>query len=153
MAKKGKAPQTVNKIDNLNVEIDYDKLAEKVKGAILLAENEKHSAKSATSSLFAFLPSLIFSICGWIGVFVSPIAFICFIDLSIQQWKLDHSLVTIVAALFLVFLTVVIFLMSLMLISSANELKKERDKQFVVAVFSAMVSFSALIVALIALLK
>ena len=48
---------------------------------------------------------------------------------------------------------VIVGMFSLIFRAAANEMAKEKDRDYVVAVFSGIVSFAALIIALVALLK
>ncbi len=52
-----------------------------------------------------------------------------------------------------ILLAFVLFLFSRMLYKSAKAIENEKNKQFVVSVFSGVVSFAAVLVALIALIK
>jgi hypothetical protein len=49
--------------------------------------------------------------------------------------------------------TVALALYSMLLWKSAKEIEKENDRNYIISVFSGIVSFAALIVALVALFK
>ena len=78
MAKKKDKPQVINNIQELNLEIDYDKLAEAMVKAQEKSENEANR-KKFTSGTFAIIISLAFrgvAIFGWLIALVTPIAII-----------------------------------------------------------------------------
>lgn len=148
MAKK--TNKTVNKIDTVNIEIDYEKLAE----AIVKAEKKASETKSYTANTFAALSGLIFRGAAWIGMIftwlfgIAGVAYLVMLD-----WK-NVNVFTVVSSAFLIAtILLLIFCLSILLLKSAKEIEGEKDRQFVVAVFSAIVSFTALVVALLALFK
>lgn len=145
-----KKPKTVNKIENLTVEIDYDKLAE----AVVKAEKKANEVKSYTSNAFATLSGSVFRIAACLGILFSVSGAICgAVYLANFDWKNAAILATIFTALLVLLTLIVIFLFSVLLMKSAKEIEYEKDRQFVISVFSAIVSFTALIVALVALNK
>ena len=151
MSKKGgKATKTVTTIDNVNMNIDYDRLAE----AIVKAEHKANDVKSYTSNTFAALSGMIFRIVASVGFIVS-IAGIIGGGASLFQYDWGNAnLLIMIPAIILVLLVLLLLLVfSFLLFKSAKEIEGEKDRQFVVAVFSAIVSFTALIVALVALYK
>ena len=69
MAKKKDKPQVINNIGEINLEIDYDKLAEAIVKAQEKSENEANRRKKFTSGTFAMIISLAFrgvAILGWL---------------------------------------------------------------------------------------
>ena len=79
MAKKKDKPQVINNIGELNIEIDYDKLAEAIVKAQEKSENEANKSKKFTSGTFATIISLAFrevAILGWLIALATPIAII-----------------------------------------------------------------------------
>ena len=56
MAKKKDKPQVINNIQELNLEIDYDKLAEAIVKAQKSSESDTSKNKKFTSVTFALLP-------------------------------------------------------------------------------------------------
>ncbi len=142
--------KTVNKIENLTVEIDYDKLAE----AVVNAEKKANNVKSVTSNTFAALSGIIFRFAAMMGFFIFAGGVIGGIYYLVQyDWGNANVLSLILTAVFVVLSLMMVFLFSLLLWKSAKEIEGEKDRQFVVSVFSAIVSFTALIVALLALYK
>lgn len=67
---------------------------------------------------------------------------------SIGTWI--NNILTIVIVLAL---CVIAFLMAIMLRGFANEIEREKDRDYIVAIFSGIVSFAALIISLIALIR
>lgn len=59
----------------------------------------------------------------------------------------------IVVIIFEVALSVIAFLLAIMLKGFANEVEREKDRDYIVAIFSGVVSFAALIISLIALIR
>ena len=155
MAKKKDKPQVINNIDNLHLEIDYDKLAEAIVKAQEEIQEKNNGAKSFTSSAFATITSLAFrgvAILGWIVAFAMIVAtwniFITLEWLTLIEVIKNIMIIVVGLALFLM-----IFLYSLLLWKAAKEIEKEKDRNYIIAVFSGIVSLAALIVALVALFK
>jgi hypothetical protein len=74
---KKSQPKVINKIKNLNLEIDYDKLAEAIINAQKYSEEEANRQKKFTSGTFATLITVAFrgfSFLGWILVLTMLIA-------------------------------------------------------------------------------
>lgn len=156
MAKKKDKPQVINNIQELNLEIDYDELAE----AIVRAQNRNLSTNKTesknTTMTFASLISLFFR-----GVAIMLLPLIIIIVLEIPQaideimvWKnFSVIVVKIIYKLSMACLAFVMGIYARVLWNSAKEIELEKDKNYIVSVFSGIVSFSALIVALVALFK
>ena len=75
---KGKN-KIINNIENLNFEIDYDKLAEAITTAQEKSENEANKTKKFTSGAFAMITSLTLrgtAILGWLIAIAIPFAII-----------------------------------------------------------------------------
>ena len=156
MPKKKDKPQVINNIQELNLEIDYDKLAE----AIVRAQNKNETTDKVeskyTTKTFASLISLFFR-----GVSIMLLPIIVIIGLAIKHaiteimvW--DNFSVIVVNILSMLSIASVAFVMgiySVVLWKSAKEIEIEKDKNYIVSVFSGIVSFAALIVALVALFK
>lgn len=170
-------PQTINNISQLNLEIDYDKLAEAIVKAQEKAKDEK--TKSGTngkprffsaiwsiikgekskdgrflSAPFALIISLLYraiAIFGLIAIVVLCVATgMSAVKVSWQGWSILANIFVIGIMLVV---AVTIFLYMLLFWGAANDVKHEKDKNYVVSVFSGLVSVAALIVAIIALYK
>ncbi len=166
----------------INNEIDYDKLAEAivkaqrkaeefdfeeietetkvtfvdiVKAVYLLLFN-KSETRGLTNDIFAMLTSLLFKGIGTLGVVFSPIIIIACLYFAYDlDWTFDvvlNNLIYLFAYTLIAGFAGLIFMFSVMLIGASREIQKEKDKNYIIAIFSGVVSFAALVVALIALL-
>ena len=155
MAKKKDKPQVVNNIQELNLEIDYDKLAEAIVKANSQLDAEANKSKKFTSGMFSisvFVILRVIALLGWIVAFTLLIGSInTFIEMS---WN-DFSTISgnIFQIIYSITITVLLVLYPLMLWKSAKEIETEKDRNYIISVFSGIVSFAALIVALVALFK
>ena len=107
-----------------------------------------------TSGLLSGLIALAFNGLALLGliVFVCGIVAIANIIKSCV-WTSKLIANNIATISFMVAFIVIVGMFSLIFRAAANEMAKEKDRDYVVAVFSGIVSFAALIVALVALLK
>ena len=135
------------------LDINYDKLAE----TMIKAQEKANKEKSTVSDMFAMLTGVCFRIMSIVGIPFSILLAVSTIMIGINQmtwisgaWSIVSNCMLLVL-LFL--LAVVAFLFSLLLYRSAKEIEKEKDRQFVIAVFSGVTSFAAVVVALVALLN
>ncbi len=131
--------------------IDYDKLAE----AIVAVQERQISQYSVTREWMKTLMVPIFwGIAIVTGLF--GIAFLWYggktfseaLQQSLEGWFMDACMGAIGFVMGLFFVTVAIVTGA-----SAKEIDKEKDKNYVVAVFSGIVSLVALVVSLIALIQ
>lgn len=170
MRKCGK--KCVRNIAVNNIEIDYDKLVEAIvkaqnsnkenaeqiengakagfwKSVGYIITNSKKSNGYFTSKLFckvlsgffnmlAVLSSLA-SIFGLIGTVIAAFNF---------NWSQNFIYNNILSIVFFIVVCVVLLLFSLLFRASANELSKEKDRNYIISVFSGLVAFAALIVSL-----
>lgn len=167
----------------INNEIDYDKLAEAivkaqrkaeefdfeeietetkvtfvdiVKAVYLLLFN-KSETRGLTNDIFAMLTSLLFKGIGTLGVVFSPIIIIACLYFAYDlDWTFDvvlNNLIYLFAYTLIAGFAGLIFMFSVMLIGASREIQKEKDKNYIIAIFSGVVSFAALVVALIALMN
>ncbi len=178
---KNDKPQVINNIQEVKIEIDYDKLGETIKKSISQdAEEEnidKSEFKKATlkewitvigwiitnkaetkgkmtpvllsmiiKGFFNFL-AVLFTILGVLAIVVSIIGIVGLVK--------TVELLTINTLYFIGLFSIGISLLSFAFVLkiSANEFSKEKDRNYIVSVFSGIVSFAALIVALVALFK
>lgn len=133
----------------INNEIDYDKLAEAIIRANENTENNNQKKSKVLVSAVAVFLSVLFGIL-CLAAFSFSIAFIHSYFHLINQTNnlIDWSTKTIIW-LFII----TIFIMGLIMGVSAIEIFREKDRHFIISVFSCAVGFIALVVALIALLK
>ena len=172
MAKKKDKPQVINNIQELNLEIDYDKLA----NAIVRAQNQSSTIESYNEDGYEYVCKTLsgktkrnyFSFS--IGQFISWLFYVIaggvvylsvMFDSAIKEYYYNLSLAENHSVLFSkitsIAAAIVFFLISMLtfciLFNIAREIKKEKDRNYIISVFSGIVSFAALIVALVALIK
>lgn len=158
----------------INNEIDYDKLAEAVAKTVktepktqevkteisffkkiwFIIINKKDTDRNLTIGIFSALLTAMFNLLAVLLV-LADIRFLIprVVAVVNSSWTADKIAENIVSIALYVILIFFSFMFAVFLRGSANEIKKEKDSNFILSVFSGVVSFSALIVALIALLK
>ena len=174
MGKPAKTP-VINNINHLNLEIDYDKLAEAIvkaqeqakakaieapeegKESLLrsiarILKGKKSSDGRFLSAPFAVIISAVYrtiAIIGLIALFVLAVALVRSLTSVVWQgWAIIGNIAMIVlgiALLFSMFLYLIVFW------GAANDVEQEKDKNYVINVFTGLVSLAALIVAIFAL--
>ena len=170
MAKKKDKPQTINNIDNLHLEIDYDKLAEAIVKAqeksaeesrpaektgfwraiwLILCNKETKTGNRATGVLAVVL-AFAFNAISLAVLAIMCIAVYCLIEKLDWNQEVSRIVSQIVSVAFLLFLAL---LTSLIFRGIANEIGAEKDRNYILSFFSGIVSLAALIVALVALFK
>lgn len=155
MAKKKDKNQPITHIQNLNMEIDYDKLAESIVKAQGKAEKTARKQNSYTLGTFATPLILAFygmSIFGWILVAAIPVGIYNTWD-TLKWDSFGAGLTSVITLLFLLGIVAIVALYSILLWKSAKEVEAETDRNYIVSMFSGVVSFAALIVAFVALIK
>ena len=156
MAKKKDKPQVINNIQELNLEIDYKKLAQAIVEAQNDAEKQRTERKSFVSNSFALGISLFFRFISIIGIAVCIIGFISIIQHAVNTavWSTASNIVSNIFALGIIGLFLIAFgVYCIIMWRAAKEIETEKDRNYIISVFSGIVSFAALIVALIALFK
>jgi len=155
MAKKKDKPQVVNNIQELNLEIDYDKLAEAIVKANSQLDAEANKSKKFTSGMFSISVFVILRVIALLGWIVAFALLIGSINTVIEMSWNDFSTISgnIFQIIYSITITVLLVLYPLMLWKSAKEIETEKDRNYIISVFSGIVSFAALIVALVALFK
>ena len=167
MAKKKDKPQVINNIQELNLEIDYDKLAEaivKAQNAPTIQENDCEdeeffvdkvvSGKIPKGKMFSQSLSKLMKWFFYILAVTSVVLVLWFWWLTYGYitpftWNLENIMViaaAIILAMFDTFFVIIVW-------KIGSELGLEQDKNYIVSVFSCVVSLVALIVALVALFK
>ena len=155
MAKKKDKPQVINNIQELNLEIDYDKLAEAIVKAQEKSENEANKSKKFTSGMFSMLVFVILRLIACLGWIIAFCLLLRSVNLiTAMSWE-GFSVVAenIFQIVYTVAIVALLVLYPLMLWKSAKEIETEKDRNYIISVFSGIVSFAALIVALVALFK
>ena len=154
MGKRKKAQQTPKKtvignIEQINLEIDYDKLAESIVKASKIEDEKRSLSREWMKFVITPIFWLFTVISGLfaIGFFVEIFQIIKTLKGNISEWE-QWITIAVGFILSLSFVVVCIFT-----IATAREIEKENNKQYVAAMFSNIVALVALIVALIALFK
>lgn len=163
------------------MEIDYDKLAEAIakannkqnneiikqeeinlsakekfrilkKGIVQIIKCKNTTENALTTGFFAMIVSFLFRAVALFGVFVF-VALMVGLDSTCdkmiwEDWQIILNIFTIATT---VLIGIAILLYSLVIWGSATEIENEKDKNYIISVFSGIVTFVALIVALIAL--
>ena len=178
MAKKKEKPQVINNIKELNLEIDYDKLAEAIVKAQNKAEETTVEEKTQKKkvNIFKAIFDIIFNRNKTNGKFLPEAMseLICFmfnalvgITLGFSGAMLSSAIYTvskffkgefvalecITIVLICLILTVIGVMLSLLMRAVANDIKNERDKHYLLSIISTITGFIAMIVALVALFK
>lgn len=140
-----------NKKDNKN-EIEVEtKISFKTMFKILFCKSTPTNDE-ITNKTFAILTSLIFYLIGYGILFVDLILVLGLHYYFIFEYDWSNVFVGILCILFLIIIIISLFLFSVLLVGTAKEQEKN-DASKTITVFSAIVSFVALIVAVIALFK
>lgn len=173
--RKGNKATPVYNIESINLEIDYEKLAKAIakanaetnKSAAKMIEQGKSPRRTSfwravwtiitnrydtngqwVSSAFSYILYVFFRLIAIVGAFFAiGLPAYGFINL---QWVGFQSIITIA---YVVIISVSVLLLTLILWGMANEIANERDRNYILGVFSCIVSLAALIVALVALFK
>jgi len=134
-------------------EADAPKEKIKIRETIwLIIRNKKKSNGTVTSDFIGLIMSHFFNLLSLISVCLS----LLFIAVLVKaNWSSEYSvLVNRITLIFVesafAFLALVF---SLVFRASANEMAAEKDRNYIMAVFSSVVSFAALVAALAALFK
>lgn len=168
MAKKKDKKQTINNIQELNLEIDYNKLAE----AITRAQNQSSKTEIEQDYVNATLfgkkknnyialtlsqcLSVFFYIVCALDVFLTASITVKIFNyvyemlINNQHSSVYSCVVSIGIVAMMLIISAFVFCISF---NIAKEIKKEKDRNYTMSVFSGIVSFAALIVALVALFK
>jgi len=150
MAKKS-SRRIINNIDEVNIEIDYDKLAD----AIVKASEKQTQQHSVSREWMKYIMHFVF----WgLAIISGILAIICFVYSGGIIINIESSSTpTDLNKLFIAFLVLIIglFLLSVCFftIFSAKEINTETDRNYIASLFSNVVALVALIVSLVALVK
>ena len=175
MAKKKEKPQIINNIQELNLEIDYDKLAKAIvqaqnsldeipeesddtpitpirfwKGVCNIIVNKKGVTKDLLAASMSLLLSFVFNV---LAILLILVAIASFILCGVDVYKVVTSDISLWFEALVYFCTAIVLLfLSLLMRGIANDISWENNKNYIVSAFSGVVSFAALVVALVALL-
>lgn len=133
------------------IDIDYEKLADCVAKAIAKENDVRINTYSITREWMKFIIAPVFWVISilmavlTVGFFITTISiFNALMDNPMDISKGIEGIISFV-------LTLMCGALAILAFAAGKEIDKERDRQFVVSVFSGMVSLAALIVALVAL--
>lgn len=149
MAKKKNNTTVVNNIDSVNLEIDYDKLAE----AIVKAQQKANEQYSVSRELMKTIITPTLWILAVVCGFISLAFFIVLITSITDLMNAENWLVGFVSVPLLFFIVMFSAMLAFLLGATAKEIDKENDRNYISSMFSNVVAIVALIVALIALVK
>ena len=178
-SKKGKPKMSINDNSNkIELEIDYDKLAEAIIKAQKKASDTKETEENTKgkknlfvnilrilrgdkrkdgrllAAPFIFLIQCIFRMTTIIGVLLMILFDVGFVKYLISsQWQGIVIFTNILLILFVILASAAVLLFMVLFWGAANDVEREKDYNYVVSVFSGLVSLAALIVAIIALYK
>ena len=139
----------------INSEIDYDKLAQAIAKAQEKSVNDQLSSR-CTSTTFSLIIShsfrafaiVAFPMAILFGIWLSLVMVNKLLVVGLAKY-VAYGIALVVSAL----VSYVLGLFAALFWKSAKEIRAEKDKHYIISVFSGLVSFAALIVALVALLK
>ncbi|MBQ8815004.1 MAG: hypothetical protein IJZ85_10985 [Lachnospiraceae bacterium] len=109
---------------------------------------------SFATALLVGVLSVGFEVLFWIGMlaFVGAIFAICQV-VSRMTWACGYFIDDVIKIMLSIAICILLFLISIMFRGAANDMQREKDRNYIVALFSGVVSFVALIVSLVALVK
>lgn len=175
MSRKKDKPQVINNIKEIKLEIDCDELAEAIVRAQKKSEeiieekddgdigfwtsiwyiirNKKKTNGDLLAASMSMLMSLVFNILAFVFAIGAVILAGFFINCIYELFAegLDGNIIG--NALLYAPFSCLSAVLALLMRGIANDISWENNKNYIVAVFSGIVSFAALIVALVALFK
>ncbi len=145
----------VNKVDERPVEETEEQQKESFwKIVYYIIFNKKPMNGTMTAGVFSLMVSSFFNILALLGIGTVLLGIVGIVLFFINaQWTQDRILGNVLGIIAIVFTICMIALFSLVLRGSANEMSIEKDRNYIVAVFSGVVSLVALVIALIALFQ
>lgn len=133
------------------IDIDYEKLADCVAKAIAKENDVRINTYSITREWMKFIIAPVF----WVISILMAVLTVGFLitTISIFNALMDNpmDISKVIEGMISFVLTLMCGALAILAFAAGKEIDKERDRQFVVSVFSGMVSLAALIVALVAL--
>lgn len=162
----------------VNNEINYDKLAEAIvranatkqeveeapkekisvkefwKTVGMIITNKKASNGQLAAGLLSVPMSVLFNTLAVVAVLAMIGGIIAIVKTAFSfSWSAELFFSNVIVILFCFLLIVFVAVLALYFRGVANEIAAEKDRNYVVDVFSGLTSFAALIVALVALIK
>lgn len=116
--------------------------------------NKEDAIEGVTKATLSITMSVVLNSLSAMLCVISGIGvFIAVRQAWLAEWGNGLWISNIATLLFALLLCATSLMFALLLRGCANEVERESDKNYLVAVFSALTSFAALVVALVALLK
>ena len=131
---------------------ENSKIKEFFRVVISAYSRKKDDDNEYTDKTFSLLSSLLFYIIGYGMLIFEVLLIVGFSNYYINTFNWSNIIKGIIEIIGLFLILVIMFLLATLMIGTAKEQEKTRGEKSIV-VFSAMVSFVALIVAVIALFK
>lgn len=119
-----------------------------------ILSNKRDTKGRFTTGLFTFMTSIILKAISLFGMIISVVALpitvyaTCKIISNGYDW-----LYSVLIAIVIICICILIFLFMIIVWGASNEIEREQDRYFIISLFSGIVSFAALVVAIIALVK
>ena len=138
----------------VNIEIDYDKLANAIVKTNEKIKEEDKNEDVFTRKAFSVLTALLLYIISIAGFIFDGLLLIRVVMYSIEKLNwigFNNIFESCSICLYFSVIVLSIGLLSYIIIKMGKDIEKSRDKNYIVSVFSALSCFMALIVALIAL--
>lgn len=116
--------------------------------------NKVESNGTMTSGFLGLVMTIFFNLLAFLGLIILIAGFIAGV-MTFKNYELSLDMMPANIITVTVFICFEIFVLTISFVFRciANEIGKEKDRNYIVAVFSGVVSFAALVVALVALLK
>ena len=128
------------------VPLDYERLAKCIAKAIAEENDKRANVHSVTREWMKFIISPIF----WLIIILTAVLSVAFFIAAFNTLNTINA-TTILQSMVSFMLALIFLSIAIMAFFADREFEKEKDKHFVVSVFSGMISLVALIVALVAL--
>ena len=107
-----------------------------------------------TTGLIATVLAVGFNVLFLLGLFIFVAAIVAMIQLGINMtWECARLYNNIMTLVFMALICVLIFFLAIMFKGAANDIQKEKDRNYIVSLFSGITSFVALVVSIIALYR
>jgi hypothetical protein len=125
------------------------------RGVWAVITNKQDTQGEFTKGTFVLLMSCLLNMCAiMLGLFSVIGLCVAVYEVFALNWSTIATWINnLTAFIIMLFLCVLSFLFAVMLRGFANEVEREEDKNYIIALFSGIVSFVALIISLIALLR
>ncbi len=122
------------------------------KGVWWIIKGKGSENSSFATAIVAGVLSVMFNALFVVGLILTLIATAASVQFIFDMtWTMGEYLQNAGIITLMVFICGLMFMISIMFRGAANDLKHEKDRNYIIALFSGMVSFVALIISLIAL--